>query len=560
MLRLSDLVTRHSLTSAAVSGVPGQRVGEAVPVWIKQLKAESASVDHIRAFCEGQIAHYRILAQVRFFDNFPVTLTGKIQEFVTRNAMLAELGLHVAQTARAHTGSPVSHPVCVSARRCRANSKHRRACSGGPYDAASCVARWTVPSLIADTCPMNDSPPAHTSTTIAPAQLFERALSAMRANDTTAAVALLERAIAGEPAMANYHSVYGVVLGRLGRLSESATAARRAAELAPKGAEFQLNLGNAERRIGAHEAAESAYRRAITLRPELVPVHMHLARLLAERGDIRGAVDTYRALLVRHPDHLEAHCELAHALLSLGEHAQALQHAQHGAQLAPRAAHVQTLLTTVYRASRRHSLAADAATLASALHPADPQLLMASAVAQARIGRNEQAVESFRRCRDLQPESAAVHSTSLASLQYVAGMTATEIAAQHRVWRARHGGERLRLGSRSRRTARSEPLRVGFVSGYFHNQAVAYFLTPLLKARGTDWRAYCYAGGRESDACTAAFAALVDGWRPLHGQSHATVAERVRADGIDVLIDLHGHTAGSLLPVFVARPAPVQLA
>ena len=62
--------------------------------------------------------------------------------------------------------------------------------------------------------------------------------------------------------------------------------------------------------------------------------------------------------------------------------------------------------------------------------------------------------------------------------------------------------------SRQQRRAQHRPLRVGFISGYFHHQAVAYFLTPLLKARGADWQAYCYAGGRESDAYTAAFAAL----------------------------------------------------
>lgn len=142
---------------------------------------------------------------------------------------------------------------------------------------------------------------------------------------------------------------------------------------------------------------------------------------------------------------------------------------------------------------------------------------MASAVAQARIGRNQQAVETFRRCRDLQPQSAAVHSTYLASLQYFADVTASDMAAQHRAWGVRHGGDRSHPRSHLRHRAQHRPLRVGFISGYFHHQAVAYFLTPLLKARGADWQAYCYAGGRESDAYTAAFAALVDGWRPLYG-------------------------------------------
>jgi fatty-acyl-CoA synthase len=97
---IEEYLFRHpKVQDVAVFGVPDTRFGEAVAVWIKLREGEQASVEEIRAFCEGQIAHYKIPAYVRFVDGFPLTVTGKIQKFMMRDAMVDELGLSVAVTA-----------------------------------------------------------------------------------------------------------------------------------------------------------------------------------------------------------------------------------------------------------------------------------------------------------------------------------------------------------------------------------------------------------------------------------------------------------------------------
>jgi len=70
-----------------------------VAVWIKLKEGESADADEVRGFCQGQIAHYKIPHHVRFVDGFPMTVTGKIQKFMMREAMVDELGLAVERTA-----------------------------------------------------------------------------------------------------------------------------------------------------------------------------------------------------------------------------------------------------------------------------------------------------------------------------------------------------------------------------------------------------------------------------------------------------------------------------
>ena len=67
--------------------------------WVRLRDGENATAEEIREFCRGQIAHYKIPRYVRFVDSFPMTVTGKIQKFVMREQMIAELRLTMEKTA-----------------------------------------------------------------------------------------------------------------------------------------------------------------------------------------------------------------------------------------------------------------------------------------------------------------------------------------------------------------------------------------------------------------------------------------------------------------------------
>jgi fatty-acyl-CoA synthase len=82
-----------------VFGVPDDLMGEEVAAWIRLKQGASAEEDAIRAFCRGQIAHYKIPRYIRFVEVFPTTASGKVQKFMMRKAMISELELRVQQTA-----------------------------------------------------------------------------------------------------------------------------------------------------------------------------------------------------------------------------------------------------------------------------------------------------------------------------------------------------------------------------------------------------------------------------------------------------------------------------
>jgi fatty-acyl-CoA synthase len=97
---IEEFLYRHpKISEVQVFGVPDERYGEEVAAWVVLHHGEQATEEEIRAFCRGQIAHYKVPRYVRFRPSLPMTVTGKAQKFVMRDAMISELGLKQAATA-----------------------------------------------------------------------------------------------------------------------------------------------------------------------------------------------------------------------------------------------------------------------------------------------------------------------------------------------------------------------------------------------------------------------------------------------------------------------------
>jgi len=93
------LYCHPKIQDVQVIGLPDRHYGEELCAWVRLRDGESATAEEIRAFCQGQIAHYKVPRYVKFVDGFPMTVTGKIQKFQMRQQMIDELGLALQETA-----------------------------------------------------------------------------------------------------------------------------------------------------------------------------------------------------------------------------------------------------------------------------------------------------------------------------------------------------------------------------------------------------------------------------------------------------------------------------
>ena len=291
---------------------------------------------------------------------------------------------------------------------------------------------------------------------------------------------------------------HAVELHQIGRLDEAAVHYERVLDAAPDDATALHGAGLLLQQSGATERAIALLRRAAERSPDDPSVQHNLAAALGQGGLLSEAIEHYRRAIALKPNYALAWKNLAVAL--------------HG---------------------------------------------------QARL---EEAIDAYRRPIALDPSLRGPYSNLLFLLTHSARRSPDEVFAEHRRWAAQYTDHRT--AERWRDDGRDldadldagRRLRIGYVSPDFREHAVSFFIAPLLRAHDrTAVEVTCYANVEHADAATERMRALPDRWRDVWGASDAELARLVREDGIDILVDLAGHTLHTRLLAFADRPAPVQV-
>jgi predicted O-linked N-acetylglucosamine transferase (SPINDLY family) len=195
------------------------------------------------------------------------------------------------------------------------------------------------------------------------------------------------------------------------------------------------------------------------------------------------------------------------------------------------------------------------------LQPDVPGTLSDLALVYKTQGRQDEALALLQRAVALEPASPEIGSNLLLTLNCVDTLTPEAVFQAHAEWGGRIGAP-LASGAAPHANGRDPErlLLVGFLSPDFRQHSVAYFAEPLIAHLDRSrYRVACYYTGAQRDATTARFAQSAELWRDLPGTEAAAIARAVRADGVDVLVDLAGHTSARQMQVMAQRPAPVQV-
>lgn len=421
-----------------------------------------------------------------------------------------------------------------------------------------------------------------------------RAFDLLGAGRMGEAEGLVRQVLADDPRQPDALHLLGVIGTETGQAEAALPLLEQAVALAPARPEFRLGLANALYARRRWEDAVAACAAALKRRPDLAEAHNLLGLALMALGQADRAAARFRKLVALRPDHPGAHYNLGNAFLARNRPAEAADAYRAALARAPDFADGWTNLGLALRMSADHAGAEAAFRRAVALMPDSPDALsnlglelrsqdrLADALAMfdaalahqpdfapalnnrggtlMRLARVAAAAESYRQAVAARPDLIAADSSLLLCLSYMPDVPAADIARAHRDWAARHA-EPL-TASATPALADLDPdrrLRVGYVSPDLRTHSVSFFFEPLLAAHDpAAVETFCYAEVARPDATTARLRAHADHWRDTVGLTDAELADRVRADGIDVLVDLAGHTRDNRLLAFARRPAPVQ--
>jgi predicted O-linked N-acetylglucosamine transferase (SPINDLY family) len=373
------------------------------------------------------------------------------------------------------------------------------------------------------------------------------------------AVDLIRQAIRRDPNNPAYLCNFGFALRDQGMLDEAVAACRQAIRLAPDFAEAHTNLGLALRDQGKLEEAIAEYREAIRLKPGLAEPHSNLGGVFNQQGFPDEAVAACREAIRLRPDFAEAHSNLGAALYQQGLLEEAARACREAIRLKGDLADAHSNLGAVLREQGKLDEAIEACRVAieHRKFSADAHHNLGNALYD--LGRLDETVAAYRKAIQFKPDFTAAHTSWLTCLNYGEREPKLVIFDAHRDWNERHAKALPRpAGYDNDRTA-ARRLKVGYLSADFRRHSVAYFLEPLIAHHDrAAVEVFCYAEVAQPDAVTERFKALADHWTTTTGMSDEALAEQIRRDGIDILLDLGGHTAKSRLLVFARKPAPIQ--
>ena len=386
-------------------------------------------------------------------------------------------------------------------------------------------------------------------------------LVAYQRGNLVQAAELIEAAIREQPDEADFHNNLGEVYRALGRVGEAALCYERALRLEPAYAHAHNNLGLARKAAGDRVAARLAFQAALRLEPGYAEAWTNLGVLEQEQGNLSEAILCFERAVTAQPGFALGHSLRGRALRKIGRREEAVAELREAVRLAPDSADAHYFLGLALRESSQLSAAAEQFSRSIELRPGFPEAYVDLGICAREMGRAEQVVDCFRQAMTLAPGAPLVHSNLLFATHYLPGLTPAKIAAEHQCWSERHAGmpgDSVPAPTGDRRLKRR--LRVGYVSPDFREHSVARFLLPLLENhRSEAFETYAYAAVDRSDVFTERFKQLAGAWRDISKMTDAQAAEQIRQDGIDMLVDLAGHTANNRLPIFARKPAPIQL-
>jgi predicted O-linked N-acetylglucosamine transferase (SPINDLY family) len=393
------------------------------------------------------------------------------------------------------------------------------------------------------------------------AALYGRATLHLAAGEIASGAVCLGRALASRPDYPEALFALGNVLQALGFTEAALRSYEGVLRLWPSHPGTLTNRASVLLSIGAIGAARASLIEALAVRPDLAEAWCNLGHALVEAKGLTAALRALDRALAIAPNYLMALTNRGNALSELARPDEALSSYDLALAFQP-----DNILALYNRGNvlwwrKRHRASRVSFERALALDPRHVSAWSSRGGLMLEVKRLGEARSSFARMRAIARDHAQSHATQIFALDFFPELGFPDHQKARRDWFRMHAERHAPEVSRHANTPDpSRRLVVGYVSGDFRAHSAAELFGPVLRRHDRNrFEMVCYSNAALSDRMTAEFQALADRWRPVVGFSDDQVAEAVRADRIDILVDLSGHSAGNRLLVFARKPAPVQV-
>ncbi len=319
-----------------------------------------------------------------------------------------------------------------------------------------------------------------------------------------------------------------LALYRLGRSTEAQAEVDRVLAAEPDNVQVLRVQASGLMQMGMLDAAENVNAKLLSLQPDAPDLRMNHAEVLLARGDSEGALSTYRQLLNQ---------RLVPPAVGMGAMANAM------------------------RVQGHYSEAKNLYQQALMMDNRLPALVMGMARVLVESGEVPLGLASWRRAVQMLPHAPDVHAGLIDAMRFDPDCKAEALQAEMKRWDEVHtAAQAAHAYSRAPHVRKEgEELRIGIVLGAEPDAVTLASVMALQQLKQPDFGLFVYHGGTIAGTALLPLQEAADHWRPVGSLGSADMAEQIRQDAIDVLVDTVGFGQGSKLSVFALKPAPIRL-
>ena len=371
------------------------------------------------------------------------------------------------------------------------------------------------------------------------------------------AIAAFKTSIAQQPEQPDINQLLGDLLVSAGSMDDAAMCWQQLAAQQPGSSRVHYRLGEALRALDRTDLALASFHTALALDPTCVDAAFAIASLADVRGDVAAAIDCYLKVIALKPEYAAPHINLAGIYFRLGHIDHAIEHNRRAVAIAPAMPEAHNNLGNCYYLLKQYEEAIDCFGRALELDPALPNAVSLYQLAKRQICDWSDLKSSQARMLEL---VAAGHGVvDPFTLLWTSDDPALQLAAARQSVKRTVSRSELFTHDGPRREGK---VRLAYLSPDFHDHPVGLLISDLLEQHNRDlYEVTAYSAGPPGEASSVRrrIVAAVDHFVDVRSLNDDEVARRIKADDIDILVDLAGHTHGNRMRALAKRPARVQI-
>jgi protein O-GlcNAc transferase len=380
------------------------------------------------------------------------------------------------------------------------------------------------------------------------------------------AISYYEQAASLNPMLVEAFYNQANILEKQARFAEAIACLKQCIQFKPDWAEGHSNLGNLSKQLGFLDDAIAHYQKAIHLKPELDEAHNNLGNAFKDQGSFGKAIDCYWKALQIHPENAEAYLNLGITYAEADHIVEAIGCFQKATELNPQFAEAHNYLGVVLAENGRRDEAIECFQKAIAVNP-DYAEAYSYLVHQLQHTCNWHLMSRFSEKLDILIRRARDKGQSIIQPPFICMARNSDpimnlTVAQTWSRKIKQPLQNVKLPFSFETRRREKPrLTIGYLSGDFHDHATAHLMVRLFGLHDREkFEVHCYSYGPEDNSrYRNQIRKESDQFIDIREHSHIDAARRIYDEGVDILVDLKGHTKGSRPGILACRPAPIQV-